>query len=292
MTLPVLSIRLIDAYSGRGRLDNQFHVTRTDELPFPIHPVPVKGDHFVIVLSLTGETRVKYNLKEYILRPNDMFILSPAVTHQFEATDNGLLLGAGFTKDFFSEALIHQKQVNLFDFLSPDMDPYYRLQADEAENMHRLMLMLRNYYYNKEHAFRKEVLFHSFNLFMLEAAAIIRKYRLEKDSHSTRKGELLSSFLQLLSVHYKQQRSVQFYADKIFVSAKHLTRIIKQLTGKTVSQLIDEMVLADAKILLDLPDLTVANIADQLNFGNQFVFSKFFRRNTGMSPSQFRSKMK
>lgn len=291
MTLPVLSIRLIDAYSGRGRLNNQFHVTRTDELPFPIHTVPVKGDHFVIVLSLTGETKVSYNLKDYILRPNDMFILSPAVIHQFDATD-GLLLGAGFTKEFFSEALIHQKHIDLFDFLSPDMDPFYRLSSGEAENMHRLMLMLRNYYYDKGHTFHKEVLFHSFNLFMLEAAALIRKYRLEKEVRAARKSEILTNFLKLLSQHYREERSVQFYAHRIFVSAKHLTKMIKQLTGKTVSRFIDEMLLADAKMLLDFPNLTVANIADQLNFSNQFAFSKFFKKQTGMSPSQYRSKIK
>lgn len=288
MTIPILSIHDIDTSSGRVCLDNQLHVTTTDELHTPQPTGPRKGDHFVIMLAVAGTTPIKYNLLDYTLKPNDMFIISPAVIHQFDAR-NGILIGAGFTKEFFSEALIHKKHINVFDFLLSNKDPYYPLSPNEAGILHQLMLMVKNYYYDRGQPLQKQSLFHSFNLFILEAAKIFQKYRLDTDSKSTRKNEILAGFLQLLSEHYKKERSVQFYADRIFVSPQHLTKILKESTGKTAGQLIDEMVVAEAKILLDFPELTVGSIAEELNFSSQFIFSKFFKRHTGFSPSHFRS---
>jgi AraC-like DNA-binding protein len=124
---------------------------------------------------------------------------------------------------------------------------------------------------------------------MLELAAIIKRHRPNNGATSTRRMDLLNSFLKLLAVHFKVERSVQFYAEKIFISPKHLTKVVKEETGKSVGQLVNEMVIAEAKILLDTSSLTVGNVATELNFSNQFFFSKFFKKHSGLTPSQFRT---
>jgi AraC-like DNA-binding protein len=96
-------------------------------------------------------------------------------------------------------------------------------------------------------------------------------------------------FMKLLSLHFREERSVQYYAAKMFVTPKHLTKMVKELTGKTCGEFIDEMVIAEAKILLNDSANSVANVADLLHFSDQFFFSKFFKNATGLSPSQYKS---
>jgi AraC-like DNA-binding protein len=288
-SVPVLTIGDINNSSGNKCLGDQFHVTRSTELTgTPKYQKPVKGDHFVFLLALDGTTSMTYNLLDYTLQPNDLFIISPGIIHEFHTSKDGQLIGAGFTNSFISESLIHKKHMNLLNMLFTNSHPYFNLRSDEASTLYNLMLLLKSSHADKEHPFREDVVFHGFNLFMLEAGAIFKKHRQNTGGKFTRREELLMAFLKLLSQYFNTERGVQFYADKIFVTSKHLTRAVKEVTGKTVSELIDEMVIAEAKILLDSPSLTVGDVSGQLNFSNQFFFSKFFKNHTGLTPSQFK----
>ncbi|MCB0458901.1 MAG: AraC family transcriptional regulator, partial [Flavobacteriaceae bacterium] len=62
----------------------------------------------------------------------------------------------------------------------------------------------------------------------------------------------------------------------------------KEVSGKSTSQLINEIVVMEAKIMLDNPKLTISQIAQELQFSNQSFFGKFFKKNTGISPSNYR----
>ncbi|MBE9583270.1 AraC family transcriptional regulator [Mucilaginibacter sp. JRF] len=288
-SVPVISIGDINDSSGNECLGNQFHVIRSDEMiGTPSYQKPVKGDHFTFLLALAGVTKMKYNLLDYELLPNDLFIISPGIIHEFHTGTDGQILGAGFTRAFFTSTLIHKKHVNVFNFLLTNHNPHFKLSPEEAHTLQNLMLMLKKSHADKAHNFKEDLMFHGFNLFMLEAADIFGKQRGDTGGRFTRKEELLMNFLKLLSINFNIHRSVQFYADKIFVTSKHLTKTVKELTGKTVGQLIDEMVIAEAKILLDTPSLTIGDVAAQLNFSNQFFFSKFFKNQTGLTPSQFK----
>lgn len=143
----------------------------------------------------------------------------------------------------------------------------------------------------EEHPFRKEVIHHSFNLFMFEMGALFKKYRQNEIVKLTRKEELLMSFIKILAQHFKEERSVQYYADLLFVTPKHLTKTVKEITGKTCGEFIDEMVISEAKILLDDPNMSVGNVADALHFSDQFFFSKFFKNHTSINPSEYKSSM-
>ena len=82
--------------------------------------------------------------------------------------------------------------------------------------------------------------------------------------------------------------SVNFYANLLYVTPKHLSICVKEITGKPCGELIDERVVAEAKALLHNQELTVAHVAEELNFSDQFFFSKYFKKCTGMSPKHCR----
>lgn len=106
---------------------------------------------------------------------------------------------------------------------------------------------------------------------MYELAAIYSKYHAALKIILSRKEDLLMRFLKLLSTHFKAERSVQFYAGLLFVTPKHLTETVKELTGKTAGEFIDEIVVTEAKLLLLDPSLSVAGVAESLDFSDPKV---------------------
>jgi YesN/AraC family two-component response regulator len=166
------------------------------------------------------------------------------------------------------------------------------LSESEADMLHKLMIFLQQKdLSDAEHPFRDEVIHHSFNLFMFEMGGLFKKYRGNEITQLTRKEELLMSFVKLLAQHFKKERSVQYYADLLFVTPKHLTKTVKEITNKTCGEFIDEMVISEAKILLDDNSISIGNVADALHFSDQFFFSKFFKNHTGLNPSEYRRAM-
>lgn len=100
-------------------------------------------------------------------------------------------------------------------------------------------------------------------------------------------GQLHGRFIALVSQHYRTERGVSFYADKLCVSAKYLGRAIKEVTGRTPTEIIRDYVILDAKALLRSGRYTVGQIADELHFASASFFCKYFRQAVGVSPAAY-----
>ena len=98
--------------------------------------------------------------------------------------------------------------------------------------------------------------------------------------------DLSDKFFQLLAVYYKENRTVQFYADKLNITSKYLTTAIKKATGRPVLEWLHEAVLIEAKMLLKTTDLTVQEISDRLNFSSPSAFVQFIKKHTGTTPKK------
>lgn len=102
-----------------------------------------------------------------------------------------------------------------------------------------------------------------------------------------RPSNYVQEFMRLLQMHYMQERSVSFYASKLFISSKYLSQLVKRATGRTASRWIDDRVITEARNLLRYSDKNIQQIAYMLNFSNQSAFGKYFKHLTGMSPSDY-----
>ena len=80
-----------------------------------------------------------------------------------------------------------------------------------------------------------------------------------------------------------------FYARQLCITPKYLTTLIKRISGLSVSEWIDNYVIIEAKTLLKYSHMSIQEIAYYLNFPNQSFFGSYFKRNTGMSPSQYKA---
>ena len=105
---------------------------------------------------------------------------------------------------------------------------------------------------------------------------------------NNRREALFERFMQLLEEHHVSERNVAFYADHLFLTPKHVSKVILEVSGKTPTQWIDEYVVLEAKSLLKYSNLTIQEIADYLNFSTQSVFGKYFKHKTDLSPREYK----
>ena len=106
--------------------------------------------------------------------------------------------------------------------------------------------------------------------------------------YKTRKEEIMAKFILLVSENFREQRQVSFYSDQLCVTSKHLSAVVKEISGRTAGDWIENYVTVEAKVLLRSTDMTIQEIATRLNFSNQSFFGKYFKHQTGLSPTEYR----
>lgn len=120
------------------------------------------------------------------------------------------------------------------------------------------------------------------SLYIRDAATIVR---------NDRRDQIVDEFMKLLYVFFRNERRQEFYARRLCLSSHYLSKIVKRQTGKSVSEWIIEFTLREAKRLLQRnPALSISQITDRLHFQDSSYFAYFFRKYTGMSPTEYRQR--
>jgi AraC-like DNA-binding protein len=112
---------------------------------------------------------------------------------------------------------------------------------------------------------------------------IIRQHRFPK-----RVKEIFLAFLHLLPQHFAEHHDIPFYADMLHITPVYPSRVVRQVTGRTVVDYINQMRLMEASFLLQTSPMSITQIADRLHFADTPSFSKFFSRLKGVSPKEYR----
>ena len=111
---------------------------------------------------------------------------------------------------------------------------------------------------------------------------------MENNEQFTRKELLTIQFYALAKKHFREQRELKFYADALFITPKHLTETVMEVSKRTAGETIDALLVQAAKIQLRTTSKSIAEISDMLNFSDQSSFGKFFKRMAGLSPKAYR----
>jgi len=253
-------------------------------------PYPFRSDHFAFHIITEGQLLVKLNLINYQLKKQSVLMLHPNTVRQYlEVSPDCRVVSISFTPKYLSGTDINKKNIDAFDFLLSLVNPLISVSISEADILVSLLNILKYKIENDTSLpFHDDVIINLFTAFIYEISAYYKSREESMEIKGTRKEELTFRFLKLLPQHFIDQRSVQFYASTLNITPKYLSQAVKDTTGKTAGEQIDDMISIEAKILLTNPSLTIAQIADNLNFSDQFSFSKFFKKQFGMSPSKYR----
>lgn len=243
-----------------------------------------------IGLCLEGSTRFNISLREFELIPGRMVIALPnqIIEHrQFSSNFRGIFFAVSKS---LLESLPKVGNVLSFFFFLKDY-PCFDLNQHEQEMIKEYHAFIRKRLKNKDDRYRREVVMGLMQGFFFELCNIFNSYAPDASAvvkSKSRKEYIFERFYESLVQSYQSERSVKFYADQLCLTPKHLSGVVKEVSGKTVGEWIDELVILEAKALLNSSSMNIQEIADRLNFANQSFFGKYFKHYTGMSPKEYR----
>ena len=254
---------------------------------------PGRLDAFVIGVCTEGETTFTSNLKEYRLKKDSLFIIGPKHILQIQSDDRFKAHVIVITPDFLRRINIDTKHMMPL-FLQFGSRPCMELTHKECTSLRSFISMVEQELEGPETDFAVEIVGGLIAATIYKVGDILTHYieehpELENPIHN-RAEEYFKQFTELLGEHYTRERSVGYYARQLCITPKYLTTLIKRISGKSVSEWIDSYVILEAKTLLKYSNMSVQEIAYYLNFPNQSFFGSYFKRNTGMSPSQYKAK--
>lgn len=143
-------------------------------------------------------------------------------------------------------------------------------------------------YQHSSHRYLQESLRTLYSLFVLDMMDAMEQY-IGHQQLSERTTELFVAFMRLLTQNFKEHHAIRFYADALNVTTTHLSRIVRQMTGRTVVDYINQMLFMEATWLLKSTRLSINDIAERLHFSDQSSFARFFTRMKGISPKVYRA---
>lgn len=254
---------------------------------------PSRLDAFIIGVGTEGETSLTSNLQEFRLKKNSLFIFNPKDILQVQSNDRFKAHLIVITPDFLKRINIDTKRMMPL-FLQFGSLPCMELTHAESQSLRSFISMVEQELKGPETDFSSEIIGGLIAATIYKVGDILTHYLTEHPEVDSpmhnRAEEYFKQFTELLGEHYKHERSVGFYAQQLCITPKYLTTLIKRISGKSVSEWIDSYVILEAKTLLKYSNMSVQEIAYYLNFPNQSFFGSYFKRNAGMSPSQYKAK--
>ena len=160
------------------------------------------------------------------------------------------------------------------------------LTRDDASRVHSVMMLISEYI-SQTLSLKNEILEMLYSVFIDDLISI-QAFEKTRFSISKQSEEIFISFYALLQKNYIEQHNIGFYADSLNITTTYLSRIVKAISGRTVMEYINEMLAIEATWLIKSTNLTVAQIADRLNFSTSAAFDKFYKRMRGCSPLTLR----
>ncbi|MFB5946673.1 helix-turn-helix domain-containing protein [Albibacterium profundi] len=249
-----------------------------------------RSERISIFIVTDGHGKINLDMRDYDIKKNSLVVISPTTIMSMLPVETSYTLsGVSFTIDFMAEVGMPENGSDVFAFFSSRFSPVWNLEEEDTQLIIALIgrLIERTAQY-AIHPFGKEILIHSFFIFLYELGAMAQKYSQMTRMNFTRQERLIIKFGNLAREQFREVRTVKKYADQLNVSAKYLSEIVKEFSGKNASEIINDLVILEAKFLLGRSELSIGEIADNLNFSDQSFFGKYFKRHTGMSPKAYR----
>lgn len=246
---------------------------------------PYRAESYAVEFLRKGSIIMHTRLSKTVIHAPAILTLGPSVIRSFTKNSEEILIDIIFFKpQFFLKNQTNIFFLNQYVFFENSSMHVFDLEENSIIKFEKIFNLIRETLSNDS--------LHQANI--LRSYLYILLFELDEIKQTIpkliSKNILFEKFKEVLVKEFIQQRSVMFYADSLNVTAKYLSEVIKKNSGKTASEWIDDIVILEAKVLLQDKSITINQISTMLHFSNQSVFGKFFKNNTGLSPVAYRKK--
>lgn len=246
----------------------------------------LRAGAFFYILVEAGTAEFVVDCHSYIVGKGDMLLVAPRMSVELMKKSSDFGTCGLCMEPFFFDSLSIGNYV--YKRLYNSSYTTYVLRLEDGDTGHiRKTLDLMSHYFTSDHP--EEMAGSLVNFLLLQITEIFHRQNVHPAGRVRRSDALFRLFRKLLAENYRQVHDLQFYADTLNVSQTYLSRVVRQISGKTVNDYIAEALYRDARRLLVFTDLTVKEIAEQLGFSDQSSLGKFFKKKSGTSPANFRA---
>ncbi|ROH99359.1 helix-turn-helix domain-containing protein [Chryseobacterium daecheongense] len=255
---------------------------------------PFRPDNPAFVFVKTGTIKLRQHFSDLELSANMFMVTDPQTVYEMiSVSDDFQSRMVSYKREFISALSLKFNRLITYRYFRQQMNRGVPFHEDEMEMVWKSVNFLK-YILDSETGviYKKEIIEHLFSVFCYQMAGIISKEDDSSMSRMSRQEEIVFNFLTDLTTYYHTERMVEFYAERQSITTRHLSSVVKSITGKSASEIIALIVMNEAKVLLNSSEKPVSEVSSMLGFSDQYSFSHFFKKHLEVSPSQYRNQFK
>jgi AraC-like DNA-binding protein len=252
---------------------------------------PSRFEAVILIGISEGELEIQIDYVTYKADKNSLTLVMPTHITYFEKGSDNLKGWVLAISKSYMETLSYfgEQQPIVISYIQLKKHPLTGFNAIEYKSLYSSLDFVRSKMRQHAHLFYKEVINMALKMFFFDLGNIY----LNKREHFvppslSRKEELFTDFQELLRKNCKKQHDVKFYANELCITTQYLSSVLKEQSGKSAGQWIQNALMVEAKRMLKAPRTNVQQVANELNFPDQSTFGKFFKKHAGVSPMVFR----
>lgn len=269
--------------------DNEIFKAGADKDEWLPQGKTMKVDVNTIIFCRKGTAHIEIDLIPYeIVANTQLIILAGSIVHNIDNSDDLKISYIIFKHEVYEEATAQLEPS--FTFFLKEY-PCVQLGEKRINKMNYLVEAMEDFYNEKTNCFRVKIFKNNIQSFLLDVYDKTRTlFKIDKSEEVGRREELFIKFIHLIHKYCPQQREVGFYAEKLYITSRYLSSITQNVADKSAKYIIDKHAIQRIKIMLKYSNVSIQDISYELNFPDQSFFSRYFKKHTGMSPLEYRTK--
>ncbi len=275
--------KTLQSSAGKFSIRDLQQVLNGKDLVHALH----RHDFYFVLAVQQGTGIHEIDFVQYPVKANTVFILRPGQVHQLELTADT----TGFLLEFDLSFYQPKNSIAEHRWKKAASKNYCPVEAARFQKLHSYLANIFHEYSLKQEGY-VEAIKANLDLFFLEYIRQSKNPDSIAKSESGYIQERFEELVRLLETNIVSMKNVADYADLLSLSPYQLNSIVKTSVGKTVSDLINDQIILEAKRHLIATPAQVKDIADQLGYEDPSYFIRFFKKHTGQSPESFRKNFK
>tara|TARA_Y100000782_G_scaffold115585_1_gene160843 strand:- start:3717 stop:4598 length:882 start_codon:yes stop_codon:yes gene_type:complete len=262
----------------------------TDDISSIVTHDTIRPDHYSIAFCLAGNYEVELSYNKYNLTAGHIMFFKPGEVHHMIAMNNYKGYLVTFSKQFFLFKNNWGSDAKAQPYFAEGSESLLELKEDDQTTVEFYFSTLLAKEKDHTNPNRKKIVRSIIAALLFELNTLYPKATQHiQEQKTSRNKELKRSFIQLLNNHYKVEKEVSFYAEKLHVTPGHLSDVLRAEIGKSARDLIQEKLILESKVLLQGSHLSIGEISRTFHFLNDSSFIRFFKKKTGITPAKYRS---
>ena len=244
------------------------------------HKPPFTINDFRIGMITRGHIRVRINLVEKDLEPGMFLFVGPGtIVHPISYTDDLEIYGIGLFDDFPMPQMPPTFNGQVRDF---------QVKASDADITTARHIIDTIWHIVHQSDYNRQTVSSLVTAMMHLYDGVYQRHTDKLQASQSREQTIFDRFIQLVNQHYAEQHQISYYADRMCLTERYLSTIIRQTSGVTAKEWIDRALITRIKVELMHTSKSITQIADELHFPNPSFFSKYFKRLVGITPGEYR----